>query len=195
MFTGIIEETSEVTAVKSANEGSRIKIEPSGVCSGLDPGDSIAVSGVCLTIEQIKENYIELFFSEETLAKSWFNQLSVGAKLNIETPLTPSDPIGGHIVQGHIEDTSEIVNIEDLGSGWSFKFSKPKNLDNYIVTKGYIAIEGVSFTVVEEDLDFFSVNVVPKTYQRTNLFTKSVGDKVNIETDVTARYMEKMTKS
>ncbi|MFB6181390.1 MAG: riboflavin synthase [Candidatus Magasanikbacteria bacterium] len=192
MFTGIIEDTTEVVDVSPKEEGVKLKLNTTNRLEELKPGASLAVSGACLTIEELDQECIELFLSKETLEKTWFSDLEVGDKLNIETPLAPSDPMGGHIVQGHVEADSQIIEIEDLGEGWNFTFDKPEQLEQYIVNKGFIAVEGISLTIAEDSEHSFTATIIPETWSRTNLSDKNVGDKVNIETDVTAGYIEKM---
>lgn len=194
MFTGIVEGTTKVKEIESQKEGLRLKLNRTSRLAELSAGSSVAISGVCLTIEKMDEEYVELFLSKETLDKTWFSELKVRDEVNIETPLKPSESMGGHIVQGHVEAATEITDIEDLGEGWNFTFHKPGQLNEYIVNKGFIAIEGISLTIAEDKTDSFIVTIIPETWERTNLSYKQEGDKVNIETDITARYIEKMVK-
>lgn len=191
MYTGITETTGEITAVESAGEGRRLEIT-ADVFDDIEEGDSICVSGVCLTAETVGDGSITCFAAEETLDRSWFSDIAEGDLVNLERPLQPNDGMGGHIVEGHVEASAEIVAIEDLDEGWNFTVAKPAALDNYIVEKGYITLEGMSLTVTDVDADRFSVTIIPETYDRSNLSQKNVGDEVNLETDVVARYVEGM---
>ncbi|MFB6216018.1 MAG: riboflavin synthase, partial [Candidatus Aenigmatarchaeota archaeon] len=120
------------------------------------------------------------------------DSLEEGDRVNVERSLTPSDRMGGHIVQGHVESTAETTEVTDTGEGWEMEFEKPGSLENYIVEKGFVAVEGISLTVKDVGKKTFSVMVIPETWEITNLDQKSKGERVNIETDVTARYVEKM---
>lgn len=195
MFTGLIQETGEVTEIKEAGEGKRIVIETERFFDDDSEGDSISVSGACLTIEDFSETGAEFFLAEETLEKTWFSDLSEGQKVNLEKALRAQDRMGGHIVQGHIEAYVEITDIEELEEGWNMSFRMPEGLENYIVKKGFIAVEGISLTVTEVKEESFSVTIIPETWKETNLSDKEEGGFVNIETDVMARYAEKMTEN
>lgn len=194
MFTGLVKDTGTVEEVEDSGEGKRIKISSSGL-KDAEKGESISVSGACLTVEKIDGNVATFFLAEETLDRTWFNTVSRGDELNLELSLKPEDRMGGHIVQGHVEAVSEIVEVEELEKGWNFRFEKPGEFDRYIVEKGFIAIEGISLTVTEVGEDFFSVTIIPETWKVTNLSEKSAGDKVNVETDVTGKYIEKMVEN
>lgn len=191
MFTGIIKDTSEVEKVRETGEGKRIKIS-SNIFSDCSEGDSISISGACLTVEKLNSETATFFLSEETLERTWFDDISEKDELNIERSLKPSDTMDGHIVQGHVDSTAEVIDIEKLEEGWNIRFSKSKDLENYIVEKGFVAVEGISLTVTSEDEKSFSVTIIPETWERTNLSEKSTGSKVNIEADITAKYLEKI---
>ncbi|MFA9504250.1 riboflavin synthase [Natrinema sp. H-ect1] len=190
MYTGIAETTGKVAEVTDAGEGRRLVISADGVFDDLSVGDSISISGVCLTVEEVGGGEIECFAAEETLERSWFSELAAGQSVTLERPLQPSDRMGGHIVEGHVEDTAEILDIEELDEGWNLTLKKPADLSQYIVEKGYITIEGMSLTVTGVEDDSFSVTIIPETWNISNLSEKSTGDHVNIETDVVARYVE-----
>ena len=192
MFTGLVKEIGEIIQVTEAGEGKRITIQAGKFFEEDEKGDSINVSGTCLTIEKFKENGAEFFLAEETLNKTWFSELAEGNKVNLEKALKASDRMGGHVVQGHIEAFVEVNEIEELEEGWNMTFTLPENLGKYIVDKGFVAVEGISLTVAGIDEDSFTVTVIPETWEKTNLSEKDIGDKVNIETDVIARYAEKM---
>lgn len=155
-------------------------------------GDSINVSGACLTIESFAGTGAEFFLAEETLEKTWFSGLEEGDRVNLEKALKASDRMGGHVVQGHIEAYVSVEEVEELEEGWNMTFMMPEGLEEYIVSKGFIAVEGISLTVTEVTDESFSVTVIPGTWKETNLSEKSEGDLVNVETDVMARYAEKM---
>lgn len=194
MFTGLVEETGTVEKIKDAGEGGRIEISAEEVFEDAEIGDSINVSGACLTVEEFTEAGVKIFLAEETLDRTWFSELEEGDEVNLERSLTPNDRMGGHYVQGHVDSVSEILEIEELEEGWNFTFSIPENAEEYIVEKGFIAIDGVSLTVTEVDEESFSVTIIPESWNKTNLSQVSEGDQVNIEADVMAKYAEKITR-
>lgn len=190
MFTGLVEETGEVRNIEESGEGKRIEIEADKVLEDLKVGDSISVSGACLTAEELDSESFEVFLSEETLEKTWFSQLEENDQINLERALRPEDRMGGHFVQGHVEAASQIVQIEELEKGWNFTFKLPSSIEKYVVEKGFITIEGISLTITERDSKTFSVTIIPETWKKTNLSRKSVGNPVNLESDVLAKYAE-----
>lgn len=191
MFTGLVEETSRVEKIEERGEGKQITLNSETLAES-ERGESISISGACLTVEETGDNYAEFFLSEETLEKTWFGEIEEGDLVNYERSLKPDDRMGGHLVQGHVEGVSEVMDVEELEEGWNMKFSKSPELENYIVKKGFITVEGISLTVTEESEDYFAITVIPETWEVTNLSEKKEGDKVNLETDVIARYVEKM---
>ncbi len=191
MFTGIVETTTQVKSIEDAGEGKRISITRPEALEDMSEGESISVSGACLTVESFQENAVKFFLAEETLQKTWFSELEEGDELNIEKSLTPEDRMGGHIVQGHVETPAEILEIEKLDEGWNFKFEKPDELEDFLVHKGFITVEGISLTVTEIDEESFSVTVIPETWERTNLSEKSEGNLVNLEPDMMGKYVHK----
>ena len=191
MFTGLVEDIVEVKDIEEAGEGRRVLLESHEVFDDNKVGASISVSGACLTIEEFKDNGVIFFLAEETLEKTWFSELVEGNQLNIEDSLTPTDKMGGHYVQGHVDTTAEVLEIEELEEGWNISFSIPEEIDQYIVQKGFIAVEGISLTVAEIDEESFTVTIIPETWNTTNLSEKEVGEKVNLEADIMAKYAEK----
>lgn len=191
MFTGIVKDTVEVTDIREAGEGKRITVSGSDILETLERGESISVSGTCLTVEEPGES-VEIFLAGETLRKTWFSDLKTGDSLNIEPALRPTDRMGGHIVQGHVEDSVEVVKLEELEEGVNMYFRLPEELSDYIVSKGFVTVEGISLTVTCVEDSSFGVTVIPETLDTTNLPDRDEGDPVNLETDVTARYIEKM---
>jgi riboflavin synthase len=191
MFTGLVEKTAKVKEIRDAGEGKRITLENKDLLTENSVGASISVSGTCLTIEEFSNNGIIFFLAEETLEKTWFDNLQEGDVLNLENSLTPQDKMGGHYVQGHVDTTAEILNIEELEEGWNFTFSLPEEVSQYIVQKGFVTAEGISLTVADINEENFTVTVIPETWDATNLSEKDEGEKINIEADIMAKYAEK----
>ena len=194
MFTGLVEETGSIETISGAGEGKRIEISADTVFEDAEIGDSINVSGACLTVEEFTENGVQIFLAEETLDRTWFSELEEGDKVNLERSLTPEDRMGGHYVQGHVDAVSKIREVEELEEGWNFTFSMPESIEKYIVEKGFITIDGISLTVTEVGQESFSVTIIPESWQKTNLSGLSEGDGVNIEADVMAKYAEKISR-
>lgn len=191
MFTGLVKDTGTVENIEESGEGRRITVS-SPIFEGAEVGESISVSGACLTVEELDGEEAVFFLAEETLDRTWFDNISEGSQINLEPSLKAEDRMGGHVVQGHVEAVSEVLEVEELEEGWNFTFSKPEELDDYIIEKGFIAVEGISLTVTEVDEDSFSVTIIPETWNVTNLSGKDEGSYVNIETDITGKYIEKM---
>ncbi len=192
MFTGIVKDTGKVRSIEKQSDGVRVLISGSKILESAEIGESISINGACLTVERTETESAEFYIMDETLDKTWFSKLEKDTTVNIEPSLTPEDRMGGHIVQGHIEDFAEIESIEKGEESWKITFELPDKLSNYIVSKGFIAVEGISLTVTEVNENSFSVALIPETLDKTNLSEKTEKDFVNLETDVTARYVEKM---
>ncbi|EMA15100.1 riboflavin synthase [Haloarcula marismortui] len=192
MFTGIVETTGEVQAVIDDEGGRRMRI--GAPFEGLDHGQSISVSGVCLTVEKAADGeWFEVFLAQETLARTFFDDLDGGDQVNLERAMPADGRFDGHIVQGHVDTTAEIVGIEQEGEDWTFTFSLPEAHRNYLVQKGSITVDGISLTVADRRSEEFDVAIIPTTYAETTLSEKSVGDPVHLEVDVVAKYVEQLT--
>ncbi|NHN64838.1 riboflavin synthase [Haloarcula sp. JP-Z28] len=191
MFTGIVETTGEVQAVIDDEGGRRMRI--GAPFEGLDHGQSISVSGVCLTVEKAADGeWFEVFLAQETLARTFFDDLDGGDQVNLERAMPADGRFDGHIVQGHVDTTAEIVGIEQEGEDWAFTFSLPEAHRNYLVQKGSITVDGISLTVADRRSEEFDVAIIPTTYAETTLSEKSVGDPVHLEVDVVAKYVEQL---
>ncbi|MFB6097436.1 MAG: riboflavin synthase [Haloferacaceae archaeon] len=196
MFTGIIEETGEIVDVSRTEGGLRLRI-----ACGFDElahGQSIAVDGVCLTVEAYdldpSGSWFAVFLAEETVEKTYLGELGVGDAVNLERALRADGRFDGHIVQGHVDTTTEVTAIEQLGDDWRFEFALPPEVGRYVVSKGSVALDGTSLTVAERGEDAFAVAIIPTTYEETILSEKAVGDPVHLEVDVVAKYVESMTE-
>jgi riboflavin synthase len=191
MFTGIVEETGEVIASEDTEGGRRIRVEGS-FTDDLSHGQSIAVNGCCLTVEEYGSAVFELFLSQETIERTYLGSIESGDHVNLERALPADGRFDGHITQGHVDATAEVTRIEQVGDDWTFGFSIPEQLGQYIVEKGSIAVDGISLTVADRQDGGFTAAIIPATYELTNLSDKQVGDPVHIEVDVLAKYVERM---
>ncbi len=192
MFTGIVEELGTVTRIERATESARITIHGPTVTSDATHGGSIAVNGVCLTVVTHGEGAFSVDVMQETLNRSSLATLEAGDRVNLERAMSASDRFGGHVVQGHVDGTGTILG-RTPGERWEVvRFSLPPALSAYVVEKGSITVDGVSLTVVDVTDDAFSVSLIPTTLELTTLGTKSVGDPVNLEVDVLAKYVERL---
>ncbi len=196
MFTGLIEETGTVESLERLPAGARLRVRCRTVLADLREGSSIAVNGVCLTARQVEHDGFVADLAPETLERSNLGDLRPGAVVNLERPLSPSGRLGGHLVQGHVDGTGEFLSLEPLGSGhWWLRVRVPAELDRYLVYKGSVAIDGISLTVAALEAGVLSVAIVPHTYANTNLRVRRLGERVNLECDIVAKYLEKLLAS
>jgi riboflavin synthase len=192
MFTGIVEELGEVTAWEELPDAARITVHGPLVTSDAKHGDSIAVNGVCLTVVANDQGAFTADVMQETLDRSCLGALSVGSHVNLERAVRLQDRLGGHLVQGHVDGTGTIIS-KDPREHWTVvRISLPENLDRYVVEKGSITVDGVSLTVSSVEKGWFEVSLIPTTQQLTTLGPKGPGDPVNLEVDITAKYVEKL---
>ena len=192
MFTGIIEELGEVTAWEPSADAARITVRAPLAVSDARHGDSISVSGVCLTVVDQGPDWFTADVMAESIAMSTFSDMAAGQHVNIERAALVGDRLGGHIVQGHVDGTATITSIED-GSAWRVvRFSLTPDVAPLVARKGSIAVDGVSLTVSAVGPDWFEVSLIPETLAATVLGSKIIGDGVNIETDILARHVERM---
>lgn len=195
MFTGLIEEVGTVRAVTQSGGGARVEIGASLVIDGVRMGDSIAVDGCCLTVVEFDDSSWSADAVPETLERTTLGTLQTGDRVNLERPLAANGRYGGHVVQGHVDATTRIVDIADLDDGSSrFVFAVPETLTPYLVEKGSIAVDGISLTVAAVDSSTFSVAVIPHTHEVTTIGGRTVGDEVNLEADVLAKYVERLIR-
>ncbi|QES40441.1 riboflavin synthase [Streptomyces venezuelae] len=192
MFTGIVEELGEITAVENLPDASRFRLRGPVVTEGAKHGDSIAVNGVCLTVVEHEGDEFTADVMAETLNRSSLGALAVGSRVNLERPTSVGARLGGHIVQGHVDGTGEIVERKPSDNWEIVKVSLPAALSRYVVEKGSITVDGVSLTVVDAGPDFFTISLIPTTLALTTLGIKQPGDPVNLEVDVIAKYVERL---
>ncbi len=186
MFTGIVETVGTAAAVSAA----RIRVESD--LKGLGTGESVAVNGVCLTVTHPVGGAFTADISEETARRTSLGSLQPGSPVNLERAMPAGGRFGGHIVQGHVDGVGRVADVVELAGSVELYFSMPKELERYLVPKGSVTLEGVSLTVATLQPGRFSVALIPHTLQSTTFDTKSIGDPVNIEVDVLAKYVERL---
>ena len=188
MFTGIVEEVGVVA--KISDNG--MTVRATKVTEDLKLGDSIAVNGTCLTAVSFDRTEFSVDLSPETMRRTSLGQLSVGGPVNLERALLASDRMGGHIVQGHVDGTGRVMSTKRDRDSTIFRIRVPKRLNRYIVEKGFVAVDGISLTVVKIGASSFTLAVIPYTLKNTNLAALSAGDRVNLEADILAKYVESL---
>ena len=192
MFTGIVEELGRVVSVEPGEESADLRVRGPLVTSDAKHGDSIAVNGVCLTVVEAADGTFTADVMHETLARSSLGALAVGSPVNLERAVRPSDRLGGHIVQGHVDGTAEVVSRMPSDHWTVVRITLPEDLARYVVEKGSVTVDGISLTVSMVGTDFFEVSLIPTTLGLTTLGSKGPGDPVNLEVDITAKYVEKL---
>jgi riboflavin synthase len=193
VFTGIVEELGRVESLDQRPAGARLRVNCRAVLSDVQEGSSIAVNGVCLTAVDIRSDSFAADLAPETLRRTNLGDLRAGSLVNLERPLLATGRLSGHVVQGHVDGTGEFLSFELLGdNNWWLRIRIPEELDKYVVYKGSLAIDGISLTVAAIEDRVVSVTIIPHTYELTSLKDHKPGDKVNLECDVLAKYVEKM---
>lgn len=195
MFTGIVEATGVVEAITKVGAngvrpfGARLTIR----AFPMTVGESLAINGVCLTVQQVEGDLLHFDAVPETLRRTNLGDLQPGDRVNLERPLTPESRLGGHFVQGHVDTTARLTEVRPEGNARVLRFQlDDTQYMRYIVPKGSIAVDGISLTVVDVGEDWFTVWIIPHTWAATNLHARGVGERVNIETDILARYVERL---
>jgi riboflavin synthase len=191
MFTGIVQEIGEVKAKRSLNGGGLEFDIRCSFASTCHEDESIAINGVCHTVTAFEDEFFTVQSVEETLRKTSIGDLEAGSPVNLERSLTLQTGIEGHLVQGHVDTTGTIINIEEEKTGWLLTLEYPNEYENMIVGRGSITVEGISLTVAREEGNQFTVAIIPYTWEHTNLHHKKVGDKLNLEFDVIGKYVVK----
>jgi riboflavin synthase len=192
VFTGIVEELGEVTAVENLGDASRFRLRGPVVTESARHGDSIAVNGVCLTVVEREGDEFTADVMAETLNRSSLGALTAGSRVNLERPTAVGGRLGGHIVQGHVDGTGELLARTPSDNWEIVKISLPADLARYVVEKGSITVDGISLTVVEAGAAHFTVSLIPTTLALTTLGLKQPGDPVNLEVDIIAKYVERL---
>jgi riboflavin synthase len=193
MFTGLVQDLGSVRAVENEPAGSRLEVETS-LAGELSEGDSVAVNGVCLTAVSVADGAFRADVMAETLRRSSLGPLSAGDPVNLELPLRPEDRLGGHFVQGHVDGTGTVEDVTVEGFANVVRIACGPEILRYVVEKGSIAVDGVSLTVADLDDEGFTVSLIPETLERTTLGGAAPGRVVNLEVDVLAKYVEKLSQ-
>jgi riboflavin synthase len=196
MFTGIIEEVGKVTTIKQERGTHRLTVAATQLVKELKKGDSIAVSGVCLTAVDITSASVTFDLADETWKRTSFSRMHEGALVNLELPMRADGRFGGHIVQGHVDGTGEFLALDRIpgADDYWLHIRIPEDLAHYVIFKGSLSIEGISLTVARIEGVEVTVAIIPHTWEMTNLRSLKAGDPVNLETDMIAKYVEKMMK-
>lgn len=191
MFTGIVETTGTLEERFETAEGVRLSIE-AGMAGELEHGESVSVSGACLTVEEATEEQFTVFLAEETLERTYLGELTEGEQVNLERAMPADGRFDGHIVQGHVDAVGTVTGLESIGEDWRLTLELPAETDRYVVEKGSIAVDGISLTVAAVDGRTVEIAIVPTTYQLTTIGDTGQGDPVHVEVDVIAKYVEGM---
>lgn len=194
MFTGLIREMGEITSFKKRGSNAVLSLKSKDVSVKSKIGDSISVNGVCLTVVSKIGDEISFDLSEETIKSTNLGRLKTGDRVNLEPSLTPESKIGGHFVTGHVDAVGKIKKKTKMGDMLKFEIEVPKNMEDFFVRKGSVAVDGISLTVVDIYEDSFTVVIIPHTAKMTTLGFKGVGDSVNIEADILGKYVVKFLK-
>jgi riboflavin synthase len=196
MFTGLIQETGQIAAIRQVGGKMRITVTAGNIPSELKLGDSVAVSGVCLTAVDIEGQRFSCDLAEETLKRTSLANLKTGSCINLELPARPQDRMGGHVVQGHVDGVGKLLGLDKISGreDWRMTVEIPDELSRYVVPQGSITVEGISLTVAQVSSAQVEIAIIPHTYQATNLKSLRKGSPLNIEVDVLAKYAEKLMK-
>lgn len=192
MFTGIIEEIGILKELKKSAQGALVVVECKNVIQDVKLGDSIAINGICQTVVSFNNNSFSAQVSPQTLDVTTFSSIKPNDKVNLERALTLSQRLGGHIVTGHVDCIGKILSVEKLSDFYTLRFKVENNFRKYLADKGSVCINGISLTVAQTFSDEFKVAIIPHTFENTNLKDLKIGDFVNLEFDILAKYVEKI---
>jgi riboflavin synthase len=194
MFTGLIQEIGQIASLRKVSGKSRITVNATAIPRRLKQGDSVAVSGVCLTAVGLGRHWFSADLAEETMKRTSLGTLEKGSRVNLELPARPQDHLGGHVVQGHVDGVAKLTALEKIEGreDWRLALELPEDLAHYVVPQGSITVEGISLTVASINATQLEIAIIPHTYQATNLPALKPGSPVNIEVDVLAKYAQKL---
>ena len=193
MFTGIVREIGIVEELERSDGGARLRVRAE-LAGELGEGDSVSVSGACLTVALVADGAFEADVANQTISVTTLGELQPGARVNLEPPLKAGDPLGGHLVQGHIDGTGEVRGVQGDGVARRLRLAAPRELGRFIVERGSVTVDGVSLTVAALADDGFEVSLIPETLERTTLGGLANGERVNLEVDIIARYAERLVQ-
>lgn len=193
MFTGIVQEAGVVQAVTARGRGWSLEVEAGEVARDARPGDSIAVNGCCLTVTGVQNHRLTFDLLDETRARTNLKAVQAGSRVNLESSLRVDGKLGGHFVTGHIEGTARVLRWSRAGQDWELEAEVPAGVERYLVPKGSVALDGVSLTIGKVEGRRFSVWIIPHTHEVTTLKDRREGDELNLECDLLAKYVEKVT--
>jgi riboflavin synthase len=194
MFTGLVQDLGKIAGADRSADGARVTIE-TALATELQEGDSVAVNGICLTATAVADGEFAADVMNETLTRTSLAAAEPGTGVNLELPLRPSDRLGGHVVQGHVDGLATIAEVADDGFSRRVRIEADSDLLRFVVLKGSIAVDGVSLTVADLDRSSFTVSLIPESIARTNLGAAQPGTKVNLEVDVLAKYVERLIRN
>jgi riboflavin synthase len=192
MFTGLIETTGQITRIQREGGAARLVIAAPSLAASLAIGESVAVDGACLAVEHTSESEFTVYASEETLTRTTLRSATSGRRVNLERALRLGDRLGGHLVAGHVDATGTLEGLEARDEGWWLRVAAPEEILAFCVSKGSIAVDGISLTLVDVSSEGFAVAVIPQTYRDTTLHGKRAGDALNLESDMIGKYVAKM---
>ncbi|HHP51226.1 MAG TPA: riboflavin synthase [Moorella mulderi] len=192
MFTGLVQELGVIQRIEKRGEGARLAIKAHKILPEIRIGDSLAVNGACLTVVEKGPDHVQAEVMAETLRVTTLGALRPGDRVNLEPALKLGDPLGGHLVTGHVDGVGEIKGKKRVGWAWEVSISFPPPLAPYLAPKGSVAVDGVSLTIIQVEEGRFTVGLIPHTAQNTTLGFRVIGDKVNLEVDIIARYLERL---
>jgi riboflavin synthase len=190
MFTGLIQELGTIQSIRPNAEGKEFVIKAPGLIKEIQIDDSVATNGVCLTATEINGDTFKVQAIHMTLEKTSIGKLKPNDRVNLELSLRPHDRLGGHFVQGHVNALGQIKQIKTMGKNWEIEVTFPKELRKYMISEGSVALDGISLTIARLSPDSLTVAIIPHTLEKTTLGTKKVGDHLNIEVDMLAKYIE-----
>ncbi len=188
MFTGIVEEVGSI----AEKTPTRLVVRAKTTLEGTRVGDSISINGACLTVVELRDGTLAVDVVPESLRRTNLDKVAPGDPVDLERAVAVGDRLGGHMVQGHVEATGDVVSLQPDGEAVIIEFQAPPDIMRYVVAKGFIAVDGISLTVVECNSTSFTVSVIPYTLENTVLGSRRAGDRVNLETDIVARYVERL---
>jgi riboflavin synthase len=195
MFTGIIEAVGRIEAIESVEGGARLRVHAGPLAETLRVASSIAVNGCCLTVVALDGQVFSADLSGETLRRTSFGESKAGSRVNLERPLRAGQELGGHFVQGHVDGVGRVTRLDAEGANWWFGVRVPPELARYVAMKGSIAIDGISLTVAGWHDGVVEIAIIPFTYAQTDIQGLGIGDPVNLECDILAKYVERMMQS